>query len=44
MTAPAVTTTTAALLISEDGRYLLHLRDTNKNICAGQWSLPGGHP
>ncbi|MGI5438782.1 NUDIX hydrolase [Streptomyces shenzhenensis] len=45
MTAPTVTTTTAALLVSEDGRYLLHLRDANKKICsAGQWSLPGGHP
>lgn len=45
MTAPALTTTTAALLVSADGRYLLHLRDANKNICsAGQWSLPGGHP
>jgi len=45
VTAPAVTTTTAALLVNDDGRYLLHLRDANKNICnAGQWSLPGGHP
>ncbi|MBP5870506.1 NUDIX hydrolase [Streptomyces sp. LBUM 1478] len=44
VTAPAVTTSTAALLVSKDGRYLLHLRDANKNICAGQWSLPGGHP
>ncbi|MDX3715721.1 MULTISPECIES: hypothetical protein [Streptomyces] len=34
MTAPAVTTTTAALLVSADGHYLLHLRDANKNICA----------
>ncbi|MGQ4390120.1 NUDIX hydrolase [Streptomyces sp. SAS_270] len=45
MTAPAQTTTTAALLVNEDGHYLLHLRDANKNICsAGQWSLLGGHP
>ncbi|GHI10464.1 hypothetical protein AQI88_30855 [Streptomyces cellostaticus] len=44
MTAPAVPTSTAALLVNDDGHYLLHLRDANKNICgAGQWSLPGGH-
>ncbi|MEY9989561.1 8-oxo-dGTP diphosphatase [Streptomyces sp. V4I8] len=45
MTGPAVATTTAALLVNDDRHYLLHLRDANKNIaCAGQWSLPGGHP
>lgn len=45
MTAPAVVTTTAALLVNDDCHYLLHLRDANKNIgSAGQWSLPGGHP
>ncbi|CAM5348275.1 NUDIX hydrolase [Streptomyces aurantiogriseus] len=45
MTAPAAPTTTAALLVNDDGHYLLHLRDAHKNICsAGQWSLPGGHP
>ncbi|WP_437066857.1 NUDIX hydrolase [Streptomyces sp. enrichment culture] len=38
-------TTTAALLVDDAGRYLLHLRDANKNIAeAGRWSLPGGHP
>ncbi|WP_063784524.1 NUDIX domain-containing protein [Streptomyces viridochromogenes] len=45
MTTPTVATTTAALLVNDDRHYLLHLRDANKNIaCAGQWSLPGGHP
>jgi ADP-ribose pyrophosphatase YjhB (NUDIX family) len=45
LTAPHVRTTTAALLVDDDSRYLLHLRDANKSICnAGQWSLPGGHP
>ncbi|MFJ8082260.1 NUDIX domain-containing protein [Streptomyces sp. NPDC096205] len=45
MTAPHVRTTTAALLVDDDGRYLLHLRDAHKNIdSAGQWGLPGGHP
>jgi 8-oxo-dGTP diphosphatase len=45
LTAPAALTTTAALLVNDDGQYLLHLRDANKNIrSAGQWSLPGGHP
>ncbi|MFE7270913.1 NUDIX domain-containing protein [Streptomyces sp. NPDC057623] len=45
MTTPAVTTTTAALLVNDERHYLLHLRDANKNIGrAGQWSLPGGHP
>ncbi|MDX2828530.1 NUDIX hydrolase [Streptomyces ipomoeae] len=45
MTAPAAPMTVMALLVRPDGRYLLHLRDANKNICsAGQWSLPGGHP
>ncbi|MGW9024871.1 NUDIX hydrolase [Streptomyces sp. NPDC055722] len=44
MTVLAVPTTTAALLVNDDGCYLLHLRDANKNISsAGQWSLPGGH-
>ncbi|MEU6379550.1 NUDIX hydrolase [Streptomyces sp. NPDC046909] len=45
MTAPALATTTAALLVNDDGYFLLHLRDANKAIAAaGQWSLPGGHP
>ncbi|WP_327733136.1 NUDIX domain-containing protein [Streptomyces nojiriensis] len=34
---------TAALLVDSRGRYLLHLRDANKNICdPGTWSVPGG--
>ncbi|MGR4878683.1 NUDIX domain-containing protein [Streptomyces sp. LARHCF249] len=34
---------TAALLVDSRGRYLLHLRDANKNICdPGTWSIPGG--
>ncbi|POX44327.1 NUDIX domain-containing protein [Streptomyces sp. Ru72] len=37
--------TVIALLIRADGRYLLHLRDADKNICnAGQLCMPGGHP
>lgn len=45
MTSPAALTTTAALLVNDDGQYLLHLRDANKDIdSAGQWSLPGGRP
>ncbi|MFF4580027.1 NUDIX domain-containing protein [Streptomyces sp. NPDC001389] len=36
---------TAALLVSSDGQYLLHLRDANKPwICdPGTWSIPGGN-
>ncbi|WP_416977011.1 hypothetical protein [Streptomyces sp. T028] len=44
MAPAAVPTTATALLIRHDGRQLLHLRDANKNICAGQWSLPGVPP
>lgn len=45
MTPLALPTTAMALLVRPDGRYLLHLRDANRNISnAGQWSLPGGHP
>lgn len=34
---------TAALLVDSRGRYLLHLRDANKDICdPGTWSIPGG--
>lgn len=45
MTAPALATTTAALLVNDEGNFLLHLRDANKAIAAaGQRSLPGGHP
>ncbi|MFE5557850.1 NUDIX domain-containing protein [Streptomyces sp. NPDC056544] len=34
---------TAALLVDSRGRYLLHLRDANKDICdPGTWSVPGG--
>ncbi|MEU3721384.1 NUDIX hydrolase [Streptomyces sp. NPDC031705] len=34
---------TAALLVDSSGRYLLHLRDANKEICdPGTWSIPGG--
>ncbi|MEV7237570.1 NUDIX domain-containing protein [Streptomyces sp. NPDC051020] len=35
---------TAALLVDDSGRYLLHLRDANKPIWRpGHWSLLGGH-
>ncbi|WP_424920151.1 MULTISPECIES: NUDIX hydrolase [unclassified Streptomyces] len=35
---------TAALLVDDAGRYLLHLRDANKPIWApGQWAFPGGN-
>ncbi|CAL9339643.1 hypothetical protein SUDANB120_00241 [Streptomyces sp. enrichment culture] len=34
----------AALLVDSRGRYLLHLRDANKDSGdPGTWSLPGGH-
>ncbi|WSY87098.1 NUDIX domain-containing protein [Streptomyces sp. NBC_00876] len=34
---------TAVLLVNDEGRYLLHLRDANKPICdPGTWSLVGG--
>jgi isochorismate hydrolase len=32
VTAPAVPTTTAALLVNDHQNYLLHLRDANKPI------------
>jgi len=35
---------TAALLVSNDGHYLLHLRDNIPGICdPGTWSLIGGY-
>ncbi|WP_432189916.1 NUDIX hydrolase [Streptomyces sp. Tue6028] len=35
---------TAALLVDDDGRYLLHLRDANKPIWQpGRWALLGGN-
>ncbi|NUK18116.1 NUDIX hydrolase [Streptomyces lunaelactis] len=45
MTAHPTATGTAALLVNDQGEYLLHLRDANKRIChPGTWSLIGGNP
>lgn len=42
-TRPLEPTGTAALLVNDDGQYLLHLRDAHKPIWAsGLWALPGG--
>ncbi|MGP4089633.1 NUDIX domain-containing protein [Streptomyces sp. KR55] len=35
---------TAALLVNDEGEYLLHLRDNIPGICdPGVWSVPGGN-
>ncbi|MFJ9469309.1 NUDIX domain-containing protein [Streptomyces caniferus] len=37
-------TGTAAMLLNDNGEYLLHLRDTIPGIChPGTWSMVGGH-
>ncbi|MFD4242966.1 hypothetical protein ACFWP3_15385 [Streptomyces sp. NPDC058525] len=33
---------TAALLVNAADQYLLHLRDANKGVDPGTWSIPGG--
>ncbi|MFG2490795.1 NUDIX domain-containing protein [Streptomyces caniferus] len=37
-------TSTAAMLLNDNGEYLLHLRDNIPGIChPGTWSMVGGH-